>query len=146
MLTTYSCIIYPEDGSPSFTLPNCTPRRTDEESNDHESDEISSGHFANINSMRAVSQLLTHPSPETIDKRNDSILSEPGAVAHNAATYSCPRVYGNFCLSASVILRCHKHIGRPENCNNALVGGPPGDDASCWETSSTSGDAACSKK
>ena len=145
MLTTYSCIVYPEDGRPSFTLPNCTPRRIDEDSSH---DEMSLSHVADINSIGAISQLLANSSPEPSNEQKDAILSGPGSVAHRAAAYSCPNPFGNFCVSDNIILRCHKGIGRPGNCNNNLAGASSRGNAysPCWETSPTSGDAACSKK
>lgn len=148
ILTTYSCIVYPEDGRPSFTLPNCSPRRTDEDSSRNESDEMSLNHVANINSIRAISQLPANSSPEASDEQKDVILSGSRSVAHNAAAYSCPSYFGNFCVGDNIILRCHKGIGQPRNCNNNLAGAPSRGNAysPCWETSPTSGDAACSKK
>ncbi|EWC48833.1 hypothetical protein DRE_00138 [Drechslerella stenobrocha 248] len=57
----------------------------------------------------------------------------------------------NFCvgesLSSNIIIRCTGEKGQPGNCNNNLAGVPPigvKTGARCWQTSETSGDAACS--
>ena len=148
ILTAYSCIVYPEDSRLSFTLPNCTPRRADEDSSHDESDEISLNHVANINSVGAISQLPANSSPEASDKQKDVILSGPRSVAHNAEAYSCPNPCGNFCVGDNIILRCHTGIGLSGNCYNNLAGAPSRGNAysPCWKTSPTSGDTTCSKK
>ncbi|RAL61305.1 hypothetical protein DID88_009441 [Monilinia fructigena] len=66
-------------------------------------------------------------------------------------TFSCPIANGAYCASSSlegpIIIRCTNGIGQPGNCNDNLAGFFPFgvNYAPCWETSDTSGDAACSK-
>ncbi|KAG0652755.1 hypothetical protein D0Z07_0092, partial [Hyphodiscus hymeniophilus] len=77
------------------------------------------------------------------------------AYTYNSTTgiFTCPanNPNGAFCadtsLSSSIIIRCSNGIGQPGNCNDNLSGEPPFDVwyAPCWQTSTTSGDAACSK-
>jgi hypothetical protein len=77
-------------------------------------------------------------------------------VVYNSTTgqFVCPasNPNGTFCagdsLSTNIIFRCVNGIGGPGNCNDNLSGYPPVgvNYAPCWQTSSTSGDAACSKK
>ncbi|PMD60505.1 uncharacterized protein K444DRAFT_394444 [Hyaloscypha bicolor E] len=62
-------------------------------------------------------------------------------------TIVCPGP-GDFC-SGNIIIRCGSDgIGQPGNCDDNLAGEPPlgVGNSNCWETSPTSGDAACSKK
>jgi len=78
-----------------------------------------------------------------------------GQVTYNSTTgvFTCPadNPNGAFCVDASlqsnIIIRCTNGIGQPGNCNDNLSGEPPTglSYAPCWETNSTSGDAACSK-
>lgn len=68
-------------------------------------------------------------------------------------TITCPadNPNGDFCLGESlgtnIIARCNNGVGQPGNCNDNLDGDPPQGDTptSCWQTSDTSGDAACVK-
>ncbi|MCJ1281841.1 hypothetical protein MMC26_001164 [Xylographa opegraphella] len=57
----------------------------------------------------------------------------------------------NFCAAASltsnIIIRCSGTVGQPGNCNDNLAGVPPvgiKDFAPCYQSSPTTGDAACS--
>ncbi|KAG6359093.1 hypothetical protein INS49_012613 [Diaporthe citri] len=66
--------------------------------------------------------------------------------------YTCAQPNQAYCVAGSmesnIILRCdNKAIGQPGNCNDNLDGEPPmGNTYSpCWQTSNTTGDAACSK-
>jgi len=68
-------------------------------------------------------------------------------------TITCPAnaPNGDFCagesLGTNIIVRCNNGVGQPGNCNDNLDGEPPFGDTptSCWQTSDTSGDAACVK-
>ncbi|KAH8651395.1 hypothetical protein BX600DRAFT_516965 [Xylariales sp. PMI_506] len=65
--------------------------------------------------------------------------------------WHCPIADGAYCASSSLmsslIVRCTNGVGQLGNCNDNLAGEPPVgvNYAPCWETSITSGDAACSK-
>ncbi|KAK6504556.1 hypothetical protein TWF481_006497 [Arthrobotrys musiformis] len=70
-----------------------------------------------------------------------------------SGTFQClgDAVDKNFCagdsLTSNIIIRCNGEQGQPGNCNNNLAGVPPvgvKTSALCWQTSETSGDAACS--
>jgi hypothetical protein len=76
-------------------------------------------------------------------------------VIYNSTTgqFICPanNPNGNFCagdsLTTNIIIRCNNGIGGPGNCDDNLDGEPPVglNYAPCWQTSNSSGDAACSK-
>ncbi|PMD44877.1 hypothetical protein L207DRAFT_524322 [Hyaloscypha variabilis F] len=74
-------------------------------------------------------------------------------ITYNGSQIICPanNPNGTFCagnsLSTNIIIRCLNGVGGPGNCNDNLDGAPPiGDNPTlCWQTSLTSGDAACSK-
>lgn len=76
-------------------------------------------------------------------------------VTYNASTntFTCPasNPNGDFCagdsLVTNIIIRCTNGVGQPGNCNDNLAGKPPlGVNYSpCYQSSPTSGDAACSK-
>ena len=59
---------------------------------------------------------------------------------------------GTFCagesLGTNIIIRCVNGVAGPGNCNDNLVGEPPIGNfpSTCWQTSNSSGDAACAKK
>lgn len=71
----------------------------------------------------------------------------------NGSTFTCPsdNLNGDFCagesLLTNIIVRCNNGVGQPGNCNDNLDGEPPVGDTPtlCWQTSDTSGDAACVK-
>ncbi|KAJ9156355.1 hypothetical protein NKR23_g1296 [Pleurostoma richardsiae] len=87
------------------------------------------------------------------------ILAASAALASAQATYNetdgkyhCAKPNAAYCagdsLGTNIIIRCNSDsIGQPGNCNDNLDGEPPIGLAfsPCWETSKTSGDAACSK-
>jgi len=86
------------------------------------------------------------------------ILAASAAIASAQITYNgseiiCPADLpnGTFCagdsLSTNIIIRCVNGKAGPGNCNDNLDGEPPVGDFSttCWQTSNTSGDAACAK-
>ncbi|PBP20384.1 hypothetical protein BUE80_DR008410 [Diplocarpon rosae] len=70
-----------------------------------------------------------------------------------SGTFICPadNLNGAFCagdsLSTNIIIRCKDGVGQPGNCNDNLVGYFPYGvrSAPCWQSSATSGIAACSK-
>ncbi|KAN0114616.1 hypothetical protein V8E51_004160 [Hyaloscypha variabilis] len=73
-------------------------------------------------------------------------------VTFNGSEYICPASGGDFCagpsLSTNIIIRCGSDgLGQPGNCDDNLAGDPPVGvgNSICWQTSLTSGDAACSK-
>lgn len=82
-------------------------------------------------------------------------LASAQGVKYNSTTgqFICPpeAPEGAFCagtsLSTNIIIRCHKGIGQPGNCNDNLAGYPPMgvQPAQCWQSTETAGDAACSK-
>jgi hypothetical protein len=65
-------------------------------------------------------------------------------------TFTCPTYdsNGNFCLGSTYIIRCNNGVGKVGQCNASVMSRPPiGSSYSlCWQTSPTSGDAACSKE
>ncbi|KAI9743730.1 MAG: hypothetical protein M1835_002884, partial [Candelina submexicana] len=68
-------------------------------------------------------------------------------------SYACPASGGAFCagksLAGPIIIRCNGTLGLPGNCNDNLASIDPRgtkDFAPCWQTSTTTGDAACSYK
>ncbi|PBP25514.1 hypothetical protein BUE80_DR003590 [Diplocarpon rosae] len=70
-----------------------------------------------------------------------------------SGTFICPadKPNGAFCagdsLSTNIIIRCKDGVGQPGNCNDNLAGYFPYGvrSAPCWQSSATSGVAACSK-
>lgn len=75
-------------------------------------------------------------------------------VQYNETTgqYTCAKPGQAYCagdsLATNIIIRCDENaIGHGGNCNDNLAGEPPlgVNFAPCWQTSETSGDAACSK-
>ena len=75
-------------------------------------------------------------------------------VQYNETTgqFTCAKPNQAYCagdsLSTNIIIRCDENaIGHGGNCNDNLAGEPPVgvNFAPCWQTSETSGDAACSK-
>lgn len=67
-------------------------------------------------------------------------------------TYTCAVPNADYCAGSSlgtdIIIRCDASgVGQPGRCSDNLDGEPPVGDfpALCWETSATSGDAACEK-
>ncbi|MCJ1245384.1 hypothetical protein MMC30_002588 [Trapelia coarctata] len=74
-------------------------------------------------------------------------------VVYTNGTFQClgPAADKNFCagdsLSTNIIIRCTGTKGQPGNCNDNLAGVPPvgvKTFAPCFQTSNTTGDAACS--
>ncbi|KAK0515495.1 hypothetical protein JMJ35_001529 [Cladonia borealis] len=81
------------------------------------------------------------------------IASASAQAVFNPTTdaFVCPSTGGNFCtgpsLSNNIIIRCTGTVGQPGNCNDNLAGIPPGglkNSALCYQSSPTSGSAACS--
>lgn len=74
-------------------------------------------------------------------------------ITYNGSQIICPanNPNGTFCagdsLSTNIIIRCVNGVAGPGNCNDNLDGEPPVGDfpTTCWQTSLTSGDAACAK-
>jgi len=74
-------------------------------------------------------------------------------ITYNGSNIICPasNPNGTFCagnsLSTNIIIRCVNGVAQPGNCNDNLDGEPPVglSSTTCWQTSLTSGDAACSK-
>jgi hypothetical protein len=72
----------------------------------------------------------------------------------STGVYTCDlNPNGAYCagdsLSSPIIIRCANGVGQPGNCNENTAGYYPyGDvgDSLCYQTSDTSGDAACEKK
>ena len=72
----------------------------------------------------------------------------------STGVFTCPfySPNGAFCadtsLSSNIIIRCSDGVGQPGNCVDNLSGTAPVQvfDASCWQTTETSGDAVCAKK
>ncbi|KAI9742162.1 MAG: hypothetical protein M1818_004062 [Claussenomyces sp. TS43310] len=69
----------------------------------------------------------------------------------SGSDYTCTKAGAAYCagdsLKTNIIVRCDGTVGKAGNCDDNLDGYPPiGDNYSpCWQSSSTSGDAACSK-
>ncbi|KAL1875384.1 hypothetical protein Daus18300_003123 [Diaporthe australafricana] len=66
--------------------------------------------------------------------------------------FTCAQPNQAYCagdsLEANIIVRCDKDaVGQPGNCNDNLAGEPPSgvQYSPCWQSSNTTGDAACSK-
>ncbi|TKA71595.1 hypothetical protein B0A49_04728 [Cryomyces minteri] len=86
-----------------------------------------------------------------------ALLAGAAAVANSQyvtnvnGTFSCPILNGAYCagdsLVTNIIIRCNNGVGQPGNCNDNLSGEPPDgvNYAPCYQTSTTAGDAACSK-
>jgi len=74
-------------------------------------------------------------------------------ITYNGSQIICPanNPNGTFCagdsLSTNIIIRCVNGVAGPGNCNDNLDGEPPVGDfpTTCWQTSLSSGDAACAK-
>ncbi|PMD15527.1 hypothetical protein NA56DRAFT_330441 [Hyaloscypha hepaticicola] len=74
-------------------------------------------------------------------------------ITYNGSQIICPanNPNGTFCagdsLSTNIIIRCVNGVAGPGNCNDNLDGDPPVGNypTTCWQTSLTSGDAACAK-
>ncbi|KAH8678225.1 major facilitator superfamily domain-containing protein [Xylariales sp. PMI_506] len=65
-------------------------------------------------------------------------------------TYTCDVADASYCVDTSlggnIIIRCNGLVGTAGNCDDNVSGEPPlGGVAECWQTSDTSGDAACAK-
>jgi hypothetical protein len=142
VLTNRSCIVYPEDGRPSFNRPNCTPERS----------EPALDAIGIVDKENDVTHSETCLDPiGIIEKNKDTTTSDTRSLGYNddTNTYGCPtnNPTGNFCSTGNIIARCKKGVAQPGNCNNNLAGASSlGSTYSpCWETSPTSGDDACSK-
>ncbi|KAK2069631.1 hypothetical protein P8C59_004189 [Phyllachora maydis] len=79
-------------------------------------------------------------------------LAGAQVIVHDNGTYTCPIPNAAYCagdsLKTDIIIRCDsKGNGQPGRCSDNLAGEPPYGDlpADCWQTSVTSGDAACEK-
>jgi hypothetical protein len=88
-----------------------------------------------------------------LTKSEVEILNTDLRLCSNGSEYICPTSGGDFCagpsLSTNIIIRCGSDgLGQPGNCDDNLAGDPPVGvgNSICWQTSLTSGDAACSKK
>ncbi|KAH8818013.1 hypothetical protein F5882DRAFT_388043 [Hyaloscypha sp. PMI_1271] len=74
-------------------------------------------------------------------------------ITSNGSQIVCPANMpnGTFCagesLGTNIIIRCVNGVAGPGNCNDNLVGEPPIGNfpSTCWQTSNSSGDAACAK-
>jgi hypothetical protein len=73
-------------------------------------------------------------------------------VTYNNGTYTCAKPNAAYCAGSSlgtdIIIRCDANgKGQPGRCTDNLAGQPPlgVQPALCWQTSETSGDAACEK-
>ncbi|UKZ58842.1 uncharacterized protein TrAtP1_000166 [Trichoderma atroviride] len=60
---------------------------------------------------------------------------------------NCAKPNANYCLSGDIIIRCDANgMGTAGRCSDNVAGYPPlGGVAECWQSSTTSGDAACQK-
>lgn len=60
---------------------------------------------------------------------------------------NCAKPNANYCLSGDIIIRCDANgLGTAGRCSDNVAGYPPlGGVAECWQSSKTSGDAACQK-
>jgi hypothetical protein len=80
-----------------------------------------------------------------IELLRDSSSSNP-----TSSRPTCPadKPNGNFCwgITNTYIIRCHHGIPNVGHCDVEMNGHPSSLYSPCWETSPTSGDAACSKK
>ncbi|TKX23646.1 hypothetical protein C1H76_4160 [Elsinoe australis] len=66
------------------------------------------------------------------------------------STFSCTKAQGlaAYCAGGDIIIRCSNGVGHAGNCNDNLAGERPyGNNglAGCYQTSPSSGDAACTK-
>ncbi|KAL2018000.1 hypothetical protein VTK56DRAFT_1380 [Thermocarpiscus australiensis] len=91
--------------------------------------------------------------------KTTSILSAIAASAAVASAqfryedgeYICEKPNAAYCstdsLKTDIIIRCNGTVGQPGRCTDNLIGEPPVGVWSglCWESSRTSGDAACEK-
>jgi hypothetical protein len=74
-------------------------------------------------------------------------------ITYNGSQIICPANLpnGTFCagesLGTNIIIRCVNGVAGPGNCNDNLDGEPPVGNfpTTCWQTSNTTGDAACAK-
>ncbi|KAK4153904.1 hypothetical protein C8A00DRAFT_14905 [Chaetomidium leptoderma] len=72
-------------------------------------------------------------------------------VKYEDGKYICEQENAAYCagdsMGTDIIIRCNGKVGQPGRCTNNLAGQPPlgVKPALCWQTSPTSGDAACEK-
>jgi hypothetical protein len=80
-------------------------------------------------------------------KTSAILLSCLLAVAEAGNIFNCTKPSANFCLGGDIILRCDGNgVGKAGRCSNNLAGyAPIGGPASCYQSSTDAGDAACVK-
>ncbi|MCJ1301876.1 Muc22p [Hypocenomyce scalaris] len=91
------------------------------------------------------------PTVATVLATSVGLASSQISFSNATNSFVCPASGGSFCagnsLTTNIIIRCSGIVGTPGNCDDNLAGVPPvgvKDYAPCYQSSPTTGDAACS--